>query len=90
MNRMNEMGYIITDIITCLVKDDWQFFPIIWLGCVSFAIQTNSATHKCWLRWMNQQSPTMTSQPTLVESFTGSVSVGLVTGFVILLSTSLS
>jgi len=40
---------------------------------------------------MNQQLPTMTtSQPTLVESFTRSVSVGLVTGFLVLLSTPLS
>jgi len=24
---------------------------------MSVTIQTNSATHKCWLRWMNQQLP---------------------------------
>ena len=88
---MNEAGYNITDIKTCLIKDDWQFFPIIQLGYISVTIQTDSATHKCWLRWMNQQLPTTTkatSQPTLVKSFAGiKMSVGLVTGFVALLLT---
>jgi hypothetical protein len=46
---MNERGYNITDI-----KMTVNFFLSYDTECISVTIQTNSATHKFWLIWMNQ------------------------------------